>query len=73
MAVVTICSECDKPAFSREGWCLRCLRRKLQEKFGPVQFARGGSSRTADQRQARNDEQNPWGENAVRAMEDIDD
>lgn len=54
---------------SREGWCLPCLRDKLKEKFGPLpnpvrQF------RSPDQKQARENESNPWHENAVRAMED---
>ena len=47
------CSDCGrKRAVSREGWCLRCLRKRLREKFGPVPYLHAGESRTADQRQA---------------------
>ena len=54
---------------SREGWCLPCLRDKLKEKFGPLPSP-VRRFRSADQKQARENELNPWQENAVRAMED---
>ena len=68
-----ICSICGKrEAISREGWCRRCLRDKLDEKFGFVSRAGGhpGSLRTQDQREERGGDPSPWGENAVRALED---
>lgn len=47
------CSIClTRYAVSREGWCLRCLRRQLNNKFGYVNIGAGhGDSRTGDQRQ----------------------
>lgn len=65
-----LCSDCVSQRFvSREGWCRRCLRLRLTEKFGPTAFGHVGTTRTKDQRQEREGDPNPWGENAVRSME----
>lgn len=44
------CSICGRRyAVSREGWCLRCLRRKLNDRFGYVNIGAGHSDgRTGD-------------------------
>jgi hypothetical protein len=64
------CSDCGKkPAVSREGWCLACLRKRLDEKFGRKPYGHVGTNRTKEQRQEPEGDGNPWQENAIRAME----
>lgn len=67
-AMCSICAE--KRAVSREGWCMPCLRAKLNEKFGKVPTGHVGERRTKEMRQARDDDSNPWRENAIRVLED---
>lgn len=68
------CALCGKRlAVSVEGWCRPCLRVKLRERFGPVPIFHHGQLRTTEQRQAREHDPSPSQENAIRAMEDIDD
>jgi hypothetical protein len=68
---VGICLDCSKnAAVSVEGWCLKCLKRRLNHKFGYVPRGYTGTARPPEKRQSTNDDPSPWQENAIRAMED---
>ncbi len=64
---------CGKPAVTRDGrnLCLKCLRDAIREETPMVGCYRG-LGRSSDHRQAADNGGSPAGENAVRAMEDID-
>lgn len=71
-ATMGLCSDCNKEkAVTREGWCRRCLDKRLNEKFGQVSNRHFGHNRTAEMQQASDDDPpSPAWENAIRGLED---
>jgi len=69
-----ICCDClGKPAETRDGrWCAACLKRRIIHD-NPMVGCNKGMYRTKDHRQEVGDGENPWEQNAVRALEDQDE
>jgi len=61
------CTECGKPAVTRDGrhLCLKCLKQAIAA-VNPVPPP---SNRSRDHKAAPEYEPSPWGENAIRHLE----
>jgi len=66
-----VCCDCGKrPAVTRDGrFCRPCLG-KFVRHLNPMVGCYVGMLRTPGHRQASSDDAGPWGENAIRVMED---
>jgi hypothetical protein len=66
--MATSCEVCGKESVTKDGrnLCLKCLRAAIRaETHVPWSYGRGGGKRQAFD----SGDNNPWGDNAVRALE----
>lgn len=67
-----MCADCGaKPAVTNDKrFCGKCLKRRVARDNPGSGWGHVGAGRTPDQRESPDEDAGPWGENAIRAMED---